>query len=215
MRAILACLVVTSLSGVAVAQNQQPVSFEAVSRAKAGSWAEYTMSMNGKPQTMKMKYSIVEKTDKNMALEIDSQTPMGAILAHMAYESTGPDAWKLVKARMQMGTTAPQDLTAEQMQQGGIKKTDSLGKLVGNESVKTPVGSFQCKHYQQDKQTPMGPAKIDLWISDKAVPTGMVKMADGKGVEFILTATGSDAKAKMDMNAKPAAPAPAPAPTKK
>jgi hypothetical protein len=213
MRSILSGLIVASLSSVAVAQ-QQPVSFDAVNKAKAGSWAEYTMSMNGKPQTMKMKYALVEKTDKTMALEIDSQTPMGAILAHMAYESTGPDAWKLVKARMQMGAAAPQDLTAEQMQQGGIKKTDSMGKLLGSESVKTPVGSFACKHYQQDKPSPMGPVKIDLWISEKAIPTGMVKMADGKGVEFLLTALGTDAKAKMDMSAKPAAP-PAPAPTKK
>lgn len=178
------------------------MSFDALAKAKAGSWAEYTMTMNGKPQTMKMKYSMVEKTDKTMAIEVDSATPMGSILVHMGFAADGPDNWKMVAARMQMGASPPQDLPKEQMGQGGIKRGDSIGKLVGTESVKTAVGTFNCKHYQRDAQGPGGPQTIDMWMNDKALPTGMVKLGDQKGVTFVLSATGNDAKAKMDMNAK-------------
>ena len=40
-----------------------------------------------------------------MAIEIDSQTPMGPMLMRMKFAPAPPDAWKLVKARMQMGTS--------------------------------------------------------------------------------------------------------------
>jgi hypothetical protein len=217
MRSFLAFVAVTCFAGAAAAQQQNPISYDALAKSKPGQWAEYTMTAKGQPQTIKMKYSLVAKSDKAAAFEIDSQTPMGAVLLHMAYEPGGADTWKLVKARMQVGANA-QDMPAAQLSQGGIKKGDVFGKLLGTEDVKTAVGSYSCKHYQKplpaEAGAPAG-ATVDVWMSDKALPTGMVKMADSRGAEAILTATGGDAKAKMDLNAppagSPAAPAKAPA----
>jgi hypothetical protein len=216
MRTFLAFVAVTCFAGAASAQQQNPISYDALAKSKAGQWAEYTMTAKGQPQTIKMKYSLVAKSDKAAAYEIDSQTPMGAVLLHMAYEPGGADTWKLVKARMQVGANA-QDMPAAQLSQGGIKKGDVFGKLIGTEDVKTAVGSYSCKHYQKplppESGAPAG-AVVDVWMSDKALPTGMVKMADSRGAEAVLTATGGDAKAKMDLSVPAAgAGAPAPAPT--
>jgi hypothetical protein len=201
MRSIVAMTAVLCVSGgVAFAQQQNPLSYEAVAKAKAGQWAEYTMSMKGQPQTVKMKYAIVEKSAKTIALEVDSQTPIGPVLMHMMFEPAGPESWKLVKARMKMGPST-QDMPAAALSQGGIKKSELPGKLIGTEEVKTAVGSFSCKHYQKVTPKEAGGSTIDLWMNDKVLPTGLVKMTDSRGAEALLTATGSDAKAKMDMNA--------------
>ena len=225
MRTLLAFVIVTCFAGVAGAQQQNPISFDALAKSKAGQWSEYTMTAKGQPQTIKMKYALVAKSAKEAAYEIDSVTPMGPVLLHMAYEPGDADTWKLVKARMQIGANS-QDMPANQLSQGGIKKGDVFGKLIGTEQIKTAVGTYSCKHYQKpipvDANTPAG-STIDVWMSDKALPTGMVKMADSRGAEAVLTAAGADAKAKMDLSTPipgatppPAAPAPAAAtPAKK
>ena len=223
MRTLLAFVIVTCFAGVAGAQQQNPISFDALAKSKAGQWSEYTMTAKGQPQTIKMKYALVAKSAKEAAYEIDSVTPMGPVLLHMAYEPGDADTWKLVKARMQIGANS-QDMPANQLSQGGIKKGDVFGKLIGTEQIKTAVGTYSCKHYQKpipvDANTPAG-STIDVWMSDKALPTGMVKMADSRGAEAVLTAAGADAKAKMDITAPlpgatppPAAPASS-APAKK
>jgi hypothetical protein len=110
---------------------------------------------------------------------------------------------------MQMGPQT-QDMPPAAMAQGGIKKNDVPGKLVGTEEVKTAVGSFSCKHYQKQTPKEAGGSTIDMWINDKVMPTGLVKMADSRGAEAVLTAIGADAKAKMNLSATaPAAPPPA------
>jgi hypothetical protein len=216
MRSILAFAAVLGFSSIAMAQGgQNPLSYEAVAKSKNGQWAEYTMSMKGQAQTIKMKYAIVEKTDKTLALEVDSQTPMGPVLMHMAFEPVGVDAWKLTKARMQMGTSV-QDMPPAALAQGGIKKNDAPGKLIGTEEVKTAVGSFSCKHYQKVAPKEAGGSTIDMWMNDKVLPTGLVKMADSRGAEAVLSAVGTDAKAKLSATGAPtpapgAAAAPAPA----
>jgi hypothetical protein len=216
MRQILTiAAVVCSAAGVASAQGQgqNPMSYDAVSKAKAGSWAEYTMSMKGQPP-IKMKYAVVDKSDKKMAMEIDSSTPMGQVMMHMEFEAAPPSEWKLVKARMQLGANPPQDMPTAALATGGIKKNETPGKLVGSEKVTTPAGTFETKHYTRVMPKEAGGSTVEMWMSDKAVPTGLVKMADSRGVEVVLSSTGTDAKPKMDLS-KPApggtAPAPAPA----
>jgi hypothetical protein len=38
-------------------------------------------------------------------------------------------------------------------------------------------------------------------MNDKAMPTGVVKTTDSRGIDVLLTALGSDAKPKMNMSA--------------
>jgi hypothetical protein len=193
------------LAATAAAQQQNnPISFDAISKAKNGQWAEYTMSMKGQAQTIKMRYAIVERTDKTFGLEVDSQTPMGPVVMHMLYTASGPETWSISKAAMQVGEQK-KFMTPEEMKSGDIKKTDSPGKLVGTETVTVPAGKFEAKHYQRKVTMPgAGEQQVDVWMSEKASPTGLVKMTAASGVEGVLSATGSDAKAKLSLEAKPA-----------
>ncbi|HEY1585939.1 MAG TPA: hypothetical protein VGH63_09650 [Polyangia bacterium] len=202
MRHILMSAVIC-FAGVASAQSN-PMSYEAMAKAKQGAWAEYTMSMPGAPQKMTVRYAVVEKNEREMTMETDSQTPMGPVHSSMTFAPSPPDAWKLVKGRVQMGTQPAQDVPAAQLGQGGVKKGDSMGKLVGSEKITVPAGTFETKHYKRDLPKEAGGMTLDVWMSDKAVPTGVVKLSGSGGVEMVLASTGLGAKAKPDAKPAPA-----------
>lgn len=196
--AVFALLAVFSLTRAALAEQQNPISFDAISKAKNGQWAEYTMSMKGQPQSIKMRYALVERSDKQIGLEVDSKTPMGPVLMHMLFTSSGADAWNMTKVVVLINGKK-NTMPAEQMKTGDIKKADTPGKLIGSESVTVPGGTFQSKHYQRQAQMPgqATPQTIDVWMSDKALPTGLVKMSAANGVEAVLSSTGGDAKSQL------------------
>jgi hypothetical protein len=206
MRRLMPALAVLLAAPLAFAQagggGSPQMSYEAVTKAPIGSWAEYTTSMKGRTEQVKIRYSLVERNAKKMALEIDGQTPMGALLMRMEYEPAGEGAWKLSKAKMQMGGGAAQDMPIPP-NTPLLKKGDELGEVVGKSAIKTAVGTFEAKQYK--KTLPQG--TFDLWMSDKVFPVGLVKQADAEGkLTTVLTGTGTGATSKMGA----AAPAPAP-----
>jgi hypothetical protein len=131
-----------------------------------------------------------------MSIEVQSDTPMGAVLMRMNFEPDGAAGWKLTSAKMQMGTSPVQEMPPPPSG-GGIKKNDTPGKLVGSESVTTPAGTFACKHYQRAAKG-AGDTAMDFWVNEKALPTGLVKMTAANGAEAVLTNTGGDAKARLN-----------------
>jgi len=205
MRNLVVVTILAAFGGVASAQSN-PMSYEAMSKAKKGQWAEYSMSMPGSPQKLTVRYAVVEKNEREMTMETDSQTPMGPVHSSMTFAPSPPDAWKLVKARMQMGTQPAQDVPAAKLTEGSVKKSDTPGKLVGAEKITVPAGTFDTKHYKHDLPKEAGGMTLDVWMSDKAIPTGVVKMSGAGGIEMVLASTGMGAKAK------PEAPAEKPAP---
>ncbi len=206
MRTLLPFMLVAALAGAASAQ-QNPMSYEAMSKAKPGTWAEYTMSMPGQAEKLKVRYAITEKTDREMTMETDSSTPMGPVHSSMTFAPSPPDTWKLVKARMQMGTNPPQDVPAAKLAEGSVKKSDTPGKLVGSEKVTVPAGTVETKHYKHELPKEAGGITLDVWMSDKAVPTGVVKMSGAGGIEMVLSSTGTGAKPRPEPKVAPAAPA--------
>jgi hypothetical protein len=206
----LAIAAVLLSAGVASAQN--PMSYEAMAKAKQGTWAEYTMTMpGGAANKMTVRYAVVEKNEREMTMETDSQTPMGPVHSSMTFAPLPPDTWKLVKARMQMGTQPAQDVPPAKLTEGSVKKSDTPGKLVGSEKLTVPAGTFDTKHYKHELPKEAGGMVLDVWMSDKAVPTGVVKMSAAGGIEMVLSSTGLGAKAKPEAKseakpeAKPAA----------
>jgi hypothetical protein len=198
MRNLLAILAVVCTAGVASAQHSNPMSYDAMAKAKQGAWAEYTMSVPGSPQKLTVRYAVVEKNEREMTMETDSQTPMGPVHSSMTFAPSPPDAWKLVKARIQMGTQPVQDVPAAKLTEGSVKKSDSPGKLVGAEKITVPAGTFETKHYKNEMPKEAGGMTLDVWMSDKAIPTGVVKMSAAGGVEMVLAQTGTGAKAKAE-----------------
>jgi hypothetical protein len=205
--AAVAFVAILGVTAVASAQQQNnPISYEAISKAKSGQWADYTMSMKGQAQSIKMRYAVVERSDKQMVLELESTMPppMGQVVMHMQYSNSG-DAWNMSRAMVLYGEQK-KFLTAEELKTGEIKKGDLPGQLVGTEAVTVPGGKFEAKHYTRKVMMPGSPTeqRIDVWMSDKAGPTGLVRMSAENGVEAVLSATGSDAKAKLSFDAAPA-----------
>jgi hypothetical protein len=66
----------------------------------------------------------------------------------------------------------------------------STGKIVGNESINTPAGTFDCSHWQSADGTE------NAWISPKVAPWALVK-ANGKGNSMVLIKVVSDAKSHI------------------
>jgi hypothetical protein len=170
--------------------------FSTLLKAKQGSWADYTMSKGGK-DPIKIRYSLVERSASKLALEVDSATPKGEMILHFEFVPQG-DAWKVVSGKLQLGDQHqdfPQQILAASP---AMKASDAPGDLVGNEDVTTPLGALHCKHYKKSlDDTGKGPA-LDVWISDKVSPTGLVKSTmDAMGIQMTLLATGSGAAAKL------------------
>jgi hypothetical protein len=108
---------------------------------------------------------------------------------------------------MQMGTNPAQDVPAAKLGEGSIKKTDTPGKLVGSERITVPAGTFDTKHYKHELPKEAGGMTLDVWMSDKAVPTGVVKMSGAGGIEMVLSKTGTGAKKTEISGEKTVAPA--------
>lgn len=216
MRAIVAGTILL-LSAQALAQGgNAQLSYDAIMKAPVGSWAEYVTTMKGRPDQMKVRFALVEKTAKTFALEMDGQTPMGPMLMRMDYVAAGEGVWKIAKLRMQQGASAPAEVPIPP-NAPPLKKGETVGEPVGTSSVKTPAGTFDAKQYR--KKIEQGPVKmtVDLWMSDKVLPVGLVKQSsEDTGFVMMLAATGNGATSKMAVGeAKPAnKPAAAPAPAK-
>jgi hypothetical protein len=184
------------------------MSYEAVTHAPSGAWAEYETSVKGNPKVVKVRYALIEKSAKKIAIEIDTNTPpLGAVVIRMEYEPAAaatPGEWKLAHARMLAGGADAQEMPIPP-NTPNLKKGD-VGQVVGSSSVKTAVGTFDCKQYRAT--LPQG--TFDLWMSDKAFPVGLVKQSDPEGkFTTVLTATGTGATTKMTAAAPAAKPAPA------
>jgi hypothetical protein len=194
---------------LAYAQGTTPqISYEAITSAPQGAWAEYETTMKGQAQKITMKYALVEKSAKKMALEVSGQTPMGPVLMRMELTpASEPDTWKISAAKVKMGDKPAQDQPIPDSTPP-IKKGGGAGTAVGHGAVKTPVGSFECKQYKMSMPTPGGPQDINIWMSDKVTPVGLVKQDMNNGqLTTILSATGTGAKSQLDAAAAPAKPA--------
>jgi hypothetical protein len=147
----------------------------ALIRSPLGAWSDYTMAKTGSDKSVTIRYALVDKGPQKLGLEIDTPTPKGAIV--MRFDFAGQaDVWKLAGGKMQRGTES-MDLPKDQLDATPpLKKGAALGDFVANESLTIPAGTFACKHFRS-KVVPDDPKSpvMDLWVSDKVAPTGLVK----------------------------------------
>ncbi len=153
----------------------------------------YLMSKEGEAQTVRVRYTLVERSSKRLVLEIDLLTPMGRMLSRLEFAPDG-GRWKLVKARRKIGTEAAKDLPPPDGPDGkgmSFGKGDSFGDEVGRGPVTVKAGKFDATHYRREAS---GWA-TEIWIGDKAQPTGMIQVTDGQGSRIgASVATGNGGK---------------------
>jgi len=149
-----------------------------------GSGAQYQMT--AKNGTMTFAYVIVGQEDVEGSagywMEIRSENPgMGGEMVMKQLMVTGGDKPQMKRMIMQMPGRPPMEmpmgmLGMGQRGQGSGAGDTSPGEKVGAETITVPAGTFECDHYR--KQEPRG--TVDVWISGKVPPYGMVKMSNAE-----------------------------------
>jgi hypothetical protein len=207
---LVACLV----PAVAAAQGAGPgapmplaIDF---AKVPVGAWAEYQIAMGTFPP-MKTRMALVGKAATGATIEMGVEGGMMAmaggkmVVATLIDQPHGKEPPSVKKLVMQLGANDPMDMPPEMAQRSQFRKPDPK-TLVKEETIKVPAGSFKTKHYRDKMQSG---ATIDYWVSDGALPLGLVKMT-GEGVPgspgpmtMELTALGKDAKPTITKPAKP------------
>jgi hypothetical protein len=163
-----------------------------MAKAAPGAWSEYAMSMPGQAEARSLKYTVTEKTPKQITLQMEFQTPMGPAMSRLVFQPAADGSWAVAKASRQPPGGESKEVPAAQLPPIKITKTDAGTTLLGNEKLTTPAGTFETRHLR--KTSPQG--HYDLWVSDKVAPTGIVKLTDPRGLEMRLKAMGAQAPPK-------------------
>lgn len=186
--AVLGLLMLLALPRTAGAQSlNNQISFAAISKAPVGSWAEYVMRKEEEQQTVRARYTLVQRDAKKMALELDSATPMGRLLMRLEFAPDGARGWKLKKALTKLGDAAPVDGHLSAQELGTVlSKDDVPGDPVGRETVVVKGGSYQADHFVRKAER----WSTDIWVDEKVFPIGLVKLLDAQHASVELIATG-------------------------
>ncbi len=193
IRGAAAALVVASLALPRVARAELPstpvLSYEAVRRAPVGAWAEYLMTQAAEQESMRVRYTLVERGAKRLGIELDSRTPLGRMRVRLDFVPDGRDRWKLQKARMRMGDNAARDAPVPDALARIGAGDPPPGDVVGHEEIVVKVGAVPTEHYRRAGEWP-----VDVWMSDGVAPIGLVRLADGHGGTLELVASGRGGK---------------------
>ena len=175
-----------------------------------GSGAQYQMTAQNR--TMSFAYVIVGKEDVEGStgywMEIRSQNPeMPGEMVMKQLMVLGGDKPQIKRMIMQSPGRPPMEMPMGMMPGMGQRERapqqgdSSPGEMVGSETITVPAGTLECEHYR--KAEPRG--TVDVWISSKVSPYGMVKMSSGEMtmvLEKVLSNETSHIKGepqKMDM----------------
>jgi hypothetical protein len=169
--------------------------WKAVTAAQAGTFAEYKVTAPKQAHPGKMRYTLVGRGDGWMVFEIDTDSDKGPVKLRLEYAKAAPNAWKLTSGRTSLGDRSV-DFTKVELEHTPVLTPEATpGDKVGEEKVKTPAGTFDCTHYQKVIRTDTGEVAVHLWMSDKALPTGLVKSwAPLRGIEVVLAKSGKGKK---------------------
>jgi hypothetical protein len=167
-------------------------------KAKAGAWADYTMSGKGTDKAVTIRYAVVERTPSKVSLEVDTPSPKGELVVRFDFVPQGPDTWKIQSGKVQLGGQKIDVPPAQLAAATPLKTTDPPGELVGTEELTTPLGSFSSKHYKKSLTEGGKGPWMDVWINPSISPTGLVKSSfEAMGIQVTLLATGTGAQSKI------------------
>ncbi len=158
---------------------QMPTLFKPV----VGSGAEYQFT--GKGETADFAYAVVgkEQVDGNegywLEIRINNQKKMKGEMVMkelMVMNGAQPEIKRIIS---QPPGHAPIEMPSSMIgmiekhtQTGGEGPNHGMGEKIGTESITVPAGTFECDHYRTQEDG----GQVDLWISNKVSPYGVVKM---------------------------------------
>lgn len=194
-RAAFLCTILLAVAISALAQfghghpemPKMPQDFKPV----VGSGAEYQFTAKGK--TAKFSYAVVGKEPVSgkegywLEIRITNQQMNGEMVMKDLVTMNGshPEIQRLI---MQPPGRPPMEMPSsmigmmrDRMPPANGKTDKSIGKKIGTETIAVPAGTFECTHYRTQQEG----SPVDLWISDKVSPYGVVKMV-GNNTTMVL-----------------------------
>ena len=213
-KALLALLVgmafTPSLASAQMGQQPPMPMVVDLKKVPVGSWASYSMTMGGTTMTSKM--ALVARDASSVSMETSIEGGMMAMMGgkmtmRMVMDPDPTSAAKPVKQMvMQVGDQDPM-IAPDTMQAQKYSKPDP-STLVGKETLKVAAGSYKTSHYR----TKTAQGDMDIWVSEEAAPTGLVKLSTPPmqagprqvpGMTMELTATGKGASPTITKPPKP------------
>ena len=187
-KAAFLCALCLALAASAAAQfghrgpraPQIPTPFKPV----VGSGAEYQFT--GKGETADFAYAVVGKEQVEgkegywLEIRIHNKKMKGEMVMKelMAMNGSQPELKRLIsqppgRPAMEMPSSMLGMIRSHTpAATGGNEKTGGLGQKVGTETITVPAGTFECDHYRTQEEG----STVDLWVSSKVSPYGVVKM---------------------------------------
>ena len=187
-KAALLCALFLSTAAIAAAQfghrgpraPQIPTPFKPV----VGSGAAYQFT--GKKENANFAYAVVGKEQVDgkegywLEIRVNSQKSKGEMVMKelMVMNGSQPELKRLItqppgRQPMEMPSAMLGMIRSHTPQAtGGNEKTGGVGKKIGTETITVPAGTFTCDHYQTQEEG----STVDLWVSTKVSPYGVVKM---------------------------------------
>jgi hypothetical protein len=195
---VFAALALIAVSGRARGQTAGAIiDYETLTKSAVGSWADYTMTFKKSNETKKSRWVIVERAPQRVVLENRMELTVGLAVFRFEYQRAGSDAWKVSAATMKMGSAEPTVIPPDKLASTLVAKSTPIGKLLGMEKVATPAGTFECQHFVKATRMAKEDVVVDVWVSPKATPSGLVKsVIAAKGIEVLLSAVGNDGATK-------------------
>jgi hypothetical protein len=141
---------------------------------KDGFWLEMQMTTSDGKQVVMQEFMVKDGAQVNvtkMVIQIPGRGPM----------MMSPQTMGAMGGRGGGGMAPPTNSAAD------VRSTSTI---VGNESVTTPAGTFDCSHWRSADGT------SEAWISAKAIPWALVK-ATGPNSSMVLIKTVTDAKSHI------------------
>lgn len=155
-----------------------------------GGWSEYQMTAKGEPPA-KMKVAVVGREGPNYWYETVMQGEM-RMVSKMLVSGNPGDRSNLKRMIMKAGSEKAMEMDVAAMMArqpaGGPKGAAPKAADKGVETVRVPAGTFQARHLQYRE----GSDVVDVWVSDKVTPYGVVK-SRSRDMEMVLTGQGTGA----------------------
>jgi len=172
--------------------------------AKVGAGSVYLIENQGQEKSTRMEVAVVgeEKVDGQTAYWLEMTLdgggrPGGGAITRMLFAKQG-DEVSVKRTILKMGPRPPMEMPMQMMMVGGnvIQKETfnwkHKAKHLGSATVSTPAGAFPCEHYQ----TGEGGDTVDVWVSSKVAPFGVVK-TQGPKSSMVLQKVLTDQKTKI------------------
>jgi hypothetical protein len=202
MRVVLAVVIASFAGGPARAETGGAgiaLDLATLLRSPLGAWAEYTIEEKGDPEVAKVRYALVEKTDARLVIEVTTQAHARTILMSVEY-ALSDGTWRQSSAKLVVGGTTVPPAPIRFGPTPTLRGTREIGTFVRQEAVVIPSGRFDCARYQATigepgTRTDRDMRKAEVWMSDRAQPTGLVKArVPSRGLVILLSATGGGAR---------------------